>query len=146
VLNKNNYFGDFVFEQCNHQFDEDMWLIFKDNYINKVLVMGPGQFLVAWVRSGRVSHLWFGFGSGKFPLKMSNFSIFFSSSHKKFPRVGQKSTWVKGGSASYLLRCQKYARVGSGPISSIYNFNGVGGGGGGDRWIEGWTRDVMPYR
>jgi len=31
--------------------------------------------------AGQVSHLWFGIG--KFPLKMSNFSIFFSSGQVK---------------------------------------------------------------
>jgi len=49
-----------------------------------MIVMGPGEKFLTWVESGqffvvrvgpgRVSHLWFGFG--KFPLKMSNFSIF----------------------------------------------------------------------
>jgi len=56
--------------------------------------------------SGRVSHLWFGFGFGKFSLKMSNFSIFFPSDKKNLCRLDQKrskSTWVKGGLASYLL-------------------------------------------
>jgi len=32
---------------------------------------------------GWVSHLWFGFEFGKFPLKMSNVSIFFPSDQKK---------------------------------------------------------------
>jgi len=52
------------------------------------LVMGPGQKLLTWVRSGQffcgssgvgsgwVIHLWFEFKFGKLPLKMSNFSIF----------------------------------------------------------------------
>jgi len=46
--------------------------------------------------SGWVSHLWFGFGIENFPLKIP---IFFNS----LP-FGSKSTWVKAGSASYLLR------------------------------------------
>jgi len=61
--------------------------------------MGPGQFFVAWV-----SHLWFGFEFGKFCLIMSNFLIFSLSGQKKSLRVGSKSSRVKGGSASYLLR------------------------------------------
>jgi len=49
--------------------------------ILSAIVMGQGQFFVARVRSGqffvaRVSHLCFGVGFRKFPLKMSNFSIF----------------------------------------------------------------------
>jgi len=51
--------------------------------------VGSGQFFVARVRSGRLSHLWFGLEFGKFPLKMSNFSIFFPSGQKKIA-----SGWV----------------------------------------------------
>jgi len=61
------------------------------------LVMGlgqkfltPGQVESTFCGSGRVSHLWFGFEIGKFPLQMSNFSIFFPSDQKKSLRVGQK--------------------------------------------------------
>jgi len=53
--------------------------------------------------SGRVSHLRFEFGFGKFPLKMSNVSIFFHSGKKNLFWTGSKNTWVIGGSASYLL-------------------------------------------
>jgi len=63
--------------------------------------VGSGQFFVARVRSGRVSHLWFGLKFGKFPLKMSNFSIFSPSGQKKLLRVGSESTRVRAGSASY---------------------------------------------
>jgi len=58
--------------------------------------------------------LWFGFEFGKYPLKMSNFSIFFPSNQKKSLRVGSKSTWVKGGSASYLLQVK--SKLGSGLV------------------------------
>jgi len=72
--------------------------------------VGSGQFFVARVGSGWVSHLWFGFEFGKFPLKTSNSILFFSlrikknlfGSGRKVP--GSESTWVGGGSASYLLR------------------------------------------
>jgi len=70
-------------------------------------VTGLSQFFVARIGSGWVSYLWFGFGNGKFHLKMSNFSIF-SLWVKKYLWVGSKSTRVKGRLASYLL--------GSGPI------------------------------
>jgi len=38
-----------------------------------------------------VSHLWFGFGLGKFPLKIPNFPVFFPSDHKNCLRVGLAS-------------------------------------------------------
>jgi len=60
--------------------------------------MGPGQKFLTWVRlgqffcgSGRVSHFLFGFDFGKFPLKMSNFSIFPFRLGQKVP--GSKSAW-----------------------------------------------------
>jgi len=86
----------------------------------------PGQvgsiFSVSgWVGLGRVSHLWFGFEFGKFPLKMSNFSIFFPSGKKKSLRVRLESTRVEGGSASYLLRAKSKLRSGQGP-SLLLNF------------------------
>jgi len=59
--------------------------------------MGPGQKILTRVGSnflalglGRVSHLWFGYGFGKFPLKMSNFSSFCPSGQKKVIGLGQK--------------------------------------------------------
>jgi len=64
---------------------------------------------------GRVSHLWFGFGFGKFLLKMSNCSIFLLLGQKK-PFSGRvKNTRVKGRSASYLLRVKSKLRSGQGP-------------------------------
>jgi len=64
---------------------------------------------------GRVSHLLFGLELGKFPLKMSNFSIFFPSGQKKLLWVGSESTRVKAGSASYLLRVKSNLGSGQGP-------------------------------
>jgi len=51
------------------------------SYVNKLTRV---NFL--WLVSGCVSHLWFGLEFGKFPLKMSNFSIF-SIRVKKLLRV-----------------------------------------------------------
>jgi len=64
------------------------------------LVMGLGQTFLTWVgsifcSSGRIRHLWFGFG--KFPLKASNFSIFFPSSQKNLIWSGQKVPGSKVG-------------------------------------------------
>jgi len=72
--------------------------------------MGPGQnflsqvrscqFFVARVGSGRVSHLWFGFEFGKFPLKMSNSGRKVPGSEAGRPLIycGSKvsSGWVRG--------------------------------------------------
>jgi len=77
--------------------------------------MGLGQNFLTLIGSGWVSHLWFGFEFGKFPLKMSNFSIFSPSDQKKSLRVGSESTRVKGGSSSYLLRVKSKLGSGQGP-------------------------------
>jgi len=63
-------------------------------------VFDPGWVKFLWPGSGQVSHLRFGFEFGKFPLKMSNFSIFFPLGQKKSLRVGKYR--VEGGSATYL--------------------------------------------
>jgi len=74
---------------------------------SRLKIFDPGQFL--WLGSGRVSHLWFGFG--KFPLKTSNFSIYFSSGQKV---PGSKAGW----SLIYCRSKGSSGRVrGSGPIS-----------------------------
>jgi len=83
-----------------YRYEEETYLIF---------VMGPG----------RVGHLWFGFGFGKFSLKMSNFSIFSLRVKKislgwvkKYPgqrhvgllfSAGQKYAWVGSRSHLYLI-------------------------------------------
>jgi len=73
-------------------------------------IFDPGR-----VGSGRVSHLWFGFEFGKFPLKKSNFSSFCPSGQKKSLRVGSESTRVGGRPASYLLRVKSKHGSGQGP-------------------------------
>jgi len=55
-----------------------------------VAQVGSDQIFVAQVGSGWVSHLWFGYGFGKFPLKMSNISIFSPLGKKNVIRSGQK--------------------------------------------------------
>jgi len=60
-------------------------------------LVGSGQFFVARVGSGQVSHLWFGFEFGKFPLKMSNFSIFCPSGQKNLFGSGQKVPGLEAG-------------------------------------------------
>jgi len=73
------------------------------------LAMGPGLVNFLWLRSGRVSHLWFGFR--KFPLKCQIFQFL--------------PLWVKKislGWLSILVKVtagQKYAQVGSGQWPSL---------------------------
>jgi len=59
-------------------------------------VMGPGQKFLTRVGSSQVSHLWFGFGFGIFPLKSH---LRFGSGIGKFPIKNQIfqffSLWVK---------------------------------------------------
>jgi len=64
------------------------------------LVMSPGKFFVARVGSGRVSHLWLRFEFGKFPPKISNFSIF---GKKNLFWLGQKVPRSKAGRP--LIHC-----------------------------------------
>jgi len=82
---------------------------------NVLTQVGSGQIFVAQVGSGQVSHLWFEYRIGKFPLKMSNFSIFCPSGQTKCHRVGSKSAHVRAGSASYLLRVKSMSGSGQGP-------------------------------
>jgi len=83
------------------------------------VVMGPGQKILTRVGSifcgtGRVSHLWFGFEFGKFPLKMSNF---FLSGQKNLFGSGQKVPRSKVGWPLIYCRSKvSSGRVGSGPI------------------------------
>jgi len=83
--------------------------------------VGSGQFFVARVKLGRVSHLWFGFEFQKFTLKMSNFSIFFPLGKKNCLGLGQKVPGLKPGQS--LIYCGSKVSlgwVGSGPISTKY--------------------------
>jgi len=61
---------------------------------------------------------------GKFPLKMSNFSIFFPSDQKNRFGSGRKVPGSKPGRP--LIYCGSKVssgRVGSGPISNVYIFS-----------------------
>jgi len=71
-----------------------------------------------WISDGsdRISHLWFGFG--KFLLKIPNFSIFFILV-KKMSLVRVKKYPGQRGVGLLYSPSQEYARVGSGPISSL---------------------------
>jgi len=99
----------------------EYWTINRDHTATPTqsdcsLVMGPGQYFLTRLGQflllglGRVTHLWFGFGCWKFPLKPQIFN---------FIPFGSESTLVKDWSASYLLQvkstCSGWA--GSEPIS-----------------------------
>jgi len=71
-------------------------------YALSMVVMGLGQKFLTRVGSifcdsDWVSHLWFVFEFGKFPLKTSNFSIFFPSGQKNLFGSGQKVPGSKLG-------------------------------------------------
>jgi len=80
-----------------------------------------------WPGLGQVNFLWLGSAIyvlvwiWKISLKMSNFSIFSFWIQKKYLRVGSKSTWVKGVSASYLLRIKSKLGPGQDPSLLIIN-------------------------
>jgi len=88
-------------------------------------IFDPGRVNFLWLESGRVSHLWFESRFGKFPLKISNFSIFFPSGQKKLLRVGSESTRVKAWLASYLLRVKSKLGSGQGPSLALTHPQGV---------------------
>jgi len=79
------------------------------------VVMGLDQNFLIRVRSAIFD---FGFGLGKFPLKIPDFSIFSNRIKKNLIRSGQKvpgSKWI-----SLLFTAgQRYARVGSGQGPSL---------------------------
>jgi len=89
-------------------------------------------------------HLWFGFG--KFPLKMSNFQ-FFSLRLKKISLDWVKKQTGQKQVGPLFTAAQKYARVGSGPISSLlappdcetsWKQNGIRKILIGDNWKNNW--------
>jgi len=63
-------------------------------------ILDPSWVNFLFLRSGWVSHLWFEFGPGKFPLKIPNFKFFPFFEVKKSLLGRSKSTWVKDVSAS----------------------------------------------
>jgi len=80
----------------------DVKISFTFLFIGIALMMGLGQNFLTRVGLGQTSmvvwvKVW----------KISNFSIFCPSDQKKYLQVRTKSTRVKGGAASYLLRGQK---------------------------------------
>jgi len=74
--------------------------------------VGSNFWCSGWVGSVQVSHIWFKFGFGKFPLKIPNFPTFCPLDKKNLIGSGQKGLYFTAG--------QKYARVRSGPISIKY--------------------------
>jgi len=61
----------------------------------------------------------FGFGIGKFPLKIPKFSIFCPSGQKKISSVWVKKNPGQSWVGLTFTAGSKYARVGSGPIFSV---------------------------
>jgi len=89
-------------------------MLFVRQNFHKILAMGSGR-----VRLGWVSHFWFEFKFGKFPLKMSNF---FPSNKKIIFGSGQKVPGSKGGRPLIYCRSKvSSGRVGSGQGSSLQN-------------------------
>jgi len=83
--------------------------------------VGSGQFFVARVGSGQPFMVWV--RNWKISAKNVKFFNFFPSGQKKLLRVGSKSTRVKAGSASYLLRVKSMLGSGQGPsLMPIINF------------------------
>jgi len=88
---------------------------YSDGSISKFLTQAElGQFFVVRVGSGQPSLVWFGFG--KFPLKILNFSIF-ALRVKKISSARVKKYLCQRQVGLLFTVGQKYARVGSGPIS-----------------------------
>jgi len=74
--------------------------------------MGPGQ------------NLWFGFKLGKFPLKMSNFTIFYHLVKKNLFGLGQKVPWSKAGWP--LIYCGSKVSSGQFKSNRLTNNKGLG--------------------
>jgi len=69
--------------------------------------------------SGQVRHLCFGLGIGKFPLKITNFSIFSLPVKKLFGPVQKVTRSKTGGPLIYCGSKVCSGQVGSGPYSSL---------------------------
>jgi len=75
------------------------------------------------VGTNRLSHLWFGFGFGKFPLKTLKNLIFFPFGSKQIS-LGRVKKYPDQRRVSLLyIKGQKYAKVGSGHISTLTVLN-----------------------
>jgi len=86
----------------------------------------PGSIGSIFCCSGQVSHLWFGFEFGKFPLKMSNFQFFSLRVKKNLFGLGQKVPGSKMGWP--LIYCGSKvcsAGVGSGQVPSLIRSKSV---------------------
>jgi len=93
-----------------------LWLLFlykltpkrsesSDGSDSKIFDLGRVKFL----GSGQEGHLWFWFEFGKFPLQMSKFSIFFSSSQKvPVSKEGQPLNYCGSKVSSGCVRAHLY--------------------------------------
>jgi len=79
----------------------------------KKVVMGWGQKLLTRVGSGQPFMVWVWIW--KISPKNVKFFNFFPMGQKKSIQVGSESTWVKGGSASYILRVKSKLESGQSP-------------------------------
>jgi len=104
TLASENFTFSISFSQVKYS-EISKFLKFFCNIYN--VLMGLGQFFVA-----RVSHLRFGFGFGKSPLKIPNFSIFFHLSQKNLIAFGQKVPRSKTGRP--LIYCGSKVCLGQG--------------------------------
>jgi len=85
--------------------------ITSDGFGSNIFDPGWGQIFAAWVRLAAYLvwvKVW------KISPKNSKFSIICPAGQKKSHQVGSKSTWVKAGSASYLLKVK--SMLGSGQV------------------------------
>jgi len=98
------------------------WVADSDGSGSKFFELGQvGSIIAGRVRLGQPFMVWVWIW--KISSKNVKFFNFFPFGLKKFLRVGSKSTGVKGGTASYLLRVKSKLGsgwVGSGPISSYW--------------------------
>jgi len=103
----------FVYNLCSCRLWPKMPMDLDSEYVSSCFSSSDGskKFDLGWV-----SHLWFGYGFGKFPLKMSNFSIFLPfGSKKNVIGSGWKVPRVRARSAFYLLQVKSMFGSGQGP-------------------------------